>query len=139
VCAVVTYDLMPGARLAAIVAQVRKAARYVQNIAPTYGADPQRFTVSGHSAGAHLASYLAAKGRHEANHPSLPSPKTLLLVSGLYDLQEIPDSFLKNEAEMSHPEAGDWSPISAKQSPSPHRILTYGENETPPFHDQAER
>src|SRR5690606_37471077 len=122
-CAVVTYDLMPGARLAAIVAQIRKAAVYVQNIAPAYDADPQRFTVSGHSAGAHLANYLAAKGRHEANRTNLPNPKTLLLVSGLYDLSEIPDSFLKNEAEMSHAEAADWSPISAEQSPGPHRIL----------------
>src|SRR5690606_24904551 len=119
ICALVTYDLMPGTRPAAIVALIRKAADFLQRIAPDPGGVPQRFTVSGHSAGAHLASYLAARGRHEKASPALPIPKGLLLVSGLYDLSEIPGSFLKNEAEMTEAEAEAWSPITSDQLPGP--------------------
>ncbi|AMY70503.1 alpha/beta hydrolase [Frigidibacter mobilis] len=129
---------MPGTRLGRIVAQVRAAALHLQVIAPTLGADPARFTVSGHSAGAHLASYLAARGAQEASPPALPALRGILMVSGIYDLAGIPGSFLKHEAEMSVEEAEAWSPLSSAQLPGPSRIITRGALETAPFHDQAE-
>lgn len=77
VAAIVEYDLMPGTRLAAIVDQVRRAARWLVEQAPGLGADPARFTVSGHSAGAHLASYLAATAPGEMAAPALPPVQAL--------------------------------------------------------------
>jgi arylformamidase len=136
IAAVTTYDLMPGTRLGRIVAQVRAAARHLLALAPGLGADPARFTVSGHSAGAHLASYLAARGPDEAPAP-LPLPRALLLVSGLYDLSGIPGSFLKDEAGMTPQEAAAWSPLTSDNLPSPRRVLACGALETAPFHDQS--
>lgn len=137
IAALVEYDLMPGQRLPILVDQVRRALLWLQNHAAELGAAADRITVSGHSAGAHLASYLAATGVEEKATPALPQLKGLLLLSGIYDLSGIPDSFLRNEAEMSHEEAAAWSPLDAKQHAGPHRIIAYGADETPPFHEQA--
>ena len=136
VTAMVEYDLMPGQRLATLVAQVRRALIWLQENAASFGADPNRISVSGHSAGAHLSSYLAATGTGET-HPKLPQIKAMLLLSGIYDLKDIPDSFLRNEAAMTHEEAALWSPLSSTQLPGPHRIIAFGGDETPPFLEQA--
>lgn len=137
IAAIVTYDLMPKTRLAQIVAEVRAAARHLSALAPALGADPARFSVSGHSAGAHLASYLAAHGPEEETKPKLPDLRGLLLVSGIYDLSRIPFSFLKDEAEMTVAEARAWSPLTSSQLPLPRRIVTRGALEMAPFQDQA--
>lgn len=137
IAAIVTYDLMPDTRLGTIIAQVRCAALQIQARAASLGADPARFTVSGHSAGAHLASLLAARAPGDQTQPTLPDLRGLLLVSGIYDLGGIPDSFLKNEAGMTPEEAALWSPRAAVHRPDLMRILTCGEAETAPFHDQV--
>lgn len=137
IAAFVEYDLMPGQRLPVLVAQVRRAVLWLQHNAAHFRADPQRITVSGHSAGAHLASYLAAMGPQEATQAALPEISGLLLVSGIYDLSGIPDSFLKHESGMTRVEAAAWSPLSSVQNAGPDRIVAYGRGETPPFHKQA--
>jgi arylformamidase len=137
ITALVEYDLMPGQRLPVLVDQVRRAVLWLQENAASFGADPNRITVSGHSAGAHLSSFLAAKGKAELVDPKLPDIKGLLLLSGIYDLSGIPDSFLRHEAAMTHEEAAAWSPLDASHHPGPTRILAYGGNETPPFLEQA--
>lgn len=139
VTALVEYDLMPGQRLSFLIDQVRRAVGWLQDNAPSFGADPARLTVSGHSAGAHLASYLAATGTEETTQPSLPAVNGLLLVSGIYDLSEIPDSFLQDEAKMTRREAAAWSPLMSNQLPGPRRIIAYGTQETAPFHHQAQQ
>ncbi|MEI4262310.1 alpha/beta hydrolase [Roseovarius sp. D0-M9] len=139
IAAIVGYDLMPGTRLGEIVGQIRRAARAVTSRATEFGADPDRFSVSGHSAGAHLASFLAARSPADDGPPDVPPIKGMLLVSGIYDLSGIPDSFLKDEAEMTPEESASWTPLSSTQLPCGPRIVTRGENETLPFHDQATR
>ncbi|MDH7803375.1 MULTISPECIES: alpha/beta hydrolase [unclassified Rhizobium] len=137
VAAIVEYDLMPGTRLPMLIEQVRRAVLWLEHHAGDFGADPRRLTVSGHSAGAHIASFLAATGPAETTTPSLPAIRSLLLVSGIYDLSGIPDSFLRDEAEMTPVEAADWSPLTSNQLPCAQRIIAFGADETPPFHEQA--
>lgn len=137
IAATITYDLMPGTRLGAIIGQVRAAVRHLAALAPQLGADTARLTVSGHSAGAHLTAYLAATGPQENAPPDLPGLRGLLLVSGLYDLTEIPDSFLKYEAQMTHAEASAWSPLTSRHQEGPRRIVMVSEMDTAPFHRQG--
>lgn len=137
ICALLEYDLMPGQRLPVLVDQVRRGVCWLQDHASSFGADPARITVSGHSAGAHLASYLAATGPEESNARRLPELRGLLLLSGIYDLSDIPYSFLRNEAEMTQAEAASWSPLTSSQHVGPERIVAYGAEETAPFRDQA--
>jgi arylformamidase len=137
ICALVEYDLMPGQRLSMLVDQIRRATNWLQDNALAIGADPGRITVSGHSAGAHLASFLAANGSDEKTSPRLPELRGLLLVSGIYDLSDIPNSFLREEAEMTPQEAAAWSPLTSAQHAGPERIVAFGADETAPFHNQA--
>lgn len=136
IAAIVEYDLMPGTRLGAIVDQVRRATAFVAAQARGLGGDPARLTVSGHSAGAHLASFLAATGSAEAKAPATPL-SALFLLSGIYDLSAIPGSFLRNEARMTVAEAAAYSPLAAHQQTGPERLIAFGQDETRPFHDQA--
>lgn len=138
IAAIVEYDLMPGTRLGAIVAQVRAATRHLAAMAPELGADPARLSVSGHSAGAHLASYLAATGPEENGRIELPVVRGMLLISGIYDLSEIPGSFLKHEAKMTDAEAKAWSPLTSHHDEGPRRIVMVSEHDTQPFHTQGE-
>lgn len=137
VAAIVEYDLMPGQRLEALVNQVRRSVLWLEQHAGDFGADARRLTVSGHSAGAHLASFLAATGPEETASPPLPSISGLLLVSGIYDLSEIPDSYLRDEARMTPAEAAAWTPLNSSHLSCPQRIIAFGAEETLPFHKQA--
>lgn len=136
IAAIVEYDLMPGTRLGAIVAQIRQAAHWLVAQAGIFGADPARLTVSGHSAGGHLASLLAATAPGEKAVP-LPPLKGLMMLSGIYDLSGIPGSFLQHENRMTTAEAQAYSPLSARHHPAAQRIIALGQEETAPFHEQA--
>lgn len=138
VAVIADYGLMPGVRMAEIVTQVRRAASWCVANAREYGADPARFTASGHSAGAHLASFLAARAPHEADLPQ-SRPGALLLVSGIYDLGPIPHSFLQPEIHMTIEEVGNWSPVDAVADRQVWRVFAVGADETPPFHEQQAR
>jgi arylformamidase len=137
VAALVEYDLMPGERLEVLIGQVRRSVLWLQQHAGDFGADPARLTVSGHSAGAHLASFLAATGVEEKETPPLPVLKGLFLLSGIYDLAGIPGSFLRDEAKMTPAEAAAWSPLTATQHACPLRVIAFGAEETAPFREQA--
>jgi arylformamidase len=54
--AVIEYMLAPAARLDRIVAEVRRAGRWLAEHLADYGADPSRLYVSGHSADGHLTA-----------------------------------------------------------------------------------
>ena len=138
IAAIVEYDLMPGTRLPVLIDQIRRAAAWLALQARSLGADPARLTVSGHSAGAHLASYLAASSPTDQQPPTTPVAG-LLLLSGIYDLSAIPTSFLKDEARMTPDEASQWSPLTARHQVGPKRILALGADETSPIHTQAAR
>lgn len=87
IAALIDYTVMPKARMADLVDQTRRAARWLTTNAASFGGDAAAFSVSGHSAGGHLASYLLARGPHEAQ--TAPLARSALLVSGLYDLAPI--------------------------------------------------
>ena len=137
IAAIVEYPLMPGARMAQLVADVRQAAMWVGTNIAQHGGDPGRISASGHSAGAHLASYLAALAPHEHGFPATRI-RALLLVSGIYDLRPITTSFLQAEIGLTAEEVGEWSPFEATQAPGTRITLAVGKAETEPFHLQAQ-
>ena len=137
IAAIVEYTLIPNVRMAQLVDEVRQAARWLIEHAASFGGDPNAFSASGHSAGGHLASYLAARAPHEAAGPGV-DVKALLLVSGLYDLGPISTSYLQPSLGLTEEEVARFSPVGAAQQPGPRVKLTVGQNETEPFHRQAE-
>ena len=130
------YPLMPQMRMAGLIASVRQGAAYVAEHAQEWGGDGKNITASGHSAGGHLASYLAAHGPHETEMPRLV--RGLLLISGLYDLDPLTQSFLQAEIGLTEDEVDQFSPIGAQHDPAVKRVLAVGGAETLPFHTQAD-
>ena len=131
IAVIVDYALMPVVRMAAIVDQVRRANRWVLDHIADHGGNPDLLTVSGHSAGAHLATMLFDDG----DRPS--GIKAALLLGGLYDLKPLQTSFLANEIAITDEEVRRYSPINRSFDPSVTLEISVGADETSPFHSQA--
>jgi arylformamidase len=137
IAAIVDYTLMPGARMAQLVAEVRAAAAWLAAHATELGGDANAISASGHSAGGHLCSYLGSRSPHESALPATPV-KSLLMLSGLYDLRPITASYLQAELHLTPEEVAHWSPFEAVPSMATHFEIVVGHDETPPFHIQAQ-
>jgi arylformamidase len=128
---VIDYALMPKVRMATIVDQVRRAKQWVLANIAGHGGNPAELTVSGHSAGAHLATFLF-------NSEQTPSKvKAALLLGGLYDLKPLQDSFLANEIGITDQEVATFTPLTHRHDAQTKATILVGANETPPFHRQA--
>ncbi len=93
--AVVNYALCPEVGIDEIVREARAAVAWAFREARALGCDPERITVSGHSAGGHLVAMLAITdwpGRYGLPPDVL---KAGLALSGLFDLRPFPFSFLQ--------------------------------------------
>jgi arylformamidase len=138
IAAIVDYSLMPGARMTRLVDQMRQAAHWLCEHGPEFGGDPSRVSASGHSAGGHLATYLCCRGPHETTFPD-NQVRTILSVSGLYDLTPIATSFLQPELHLTEQEIAQWSPCAGTARPDSRFRLIVGGRETAPFFEQAGR
>jgi len=136
IAAIIDYSLMPKARMATLVGQVRRAVAWLTDHAGRWGGDPAAISASGASAGAHLASFLMCRGAMEAAAPGL-SVRSLLLVSGIYDLRPITSSFLQPEIGLTEEEVAAWSPLAAAPVPGPAVHVVAGAAETAPFLEQG--
>jgi acetyl esterase/lipase len=83
------YRLLPEADPIAQADDVAKALATAQAKARTWGGDPSRFVLMGHSAGAHLVALLAADPSIAARQGGKPWLGTIALDSAAYDVTEI--------------------------------------------------
>jgi arylformamidase len=135
IAAIVEYTLMPGARMAQLVHEVRTAAQWLRDHAGAFGGNGAALSASGHSAGAHLCSYLAARAPHETAQPAA-QVQSLLMLSGIFDLRPISTSYLQPTLELTPEEVADWSPFEAVPDDAYYQVVV-GHKETEPFHIQA--
>jgi arylformamidase len=70
---------MPGVRMPVLIEQVRRAVGWLRDKCGSFGGDPGRLSASGHSAGAHLASYLFLEGPGEIDRPRYRGGKRKVL------------------------------------------------------------
>ncbi|OWO94117.1 esterase [Rhizobium esperanzae] len=131
VAAIVDYSLMPGARMDVLVGQVLKAKAFLLAHADHFGATAKQFSVSGHSAGAHLATFLF----HRSPAPS--GVVAAFLLGGLYDLEPLQTSFLREEIALSDEEVRRFTPMRHEHDPATRVAIVTGELETDPFKIQA--
>jgi arylformamidase len=132
IAVILDYALMPSVRMATVVDQVRRARDWVVAHIDEHGGDPGRLTVSGHSAGAHLASFLFTRDQ-ASNHV-----KAALLLGGLYELEPLRSSFLQAEIALTDAEVEAFTPMTQRHDPATRVALLVGDDETPPFHKQAD-
>ena len=84
------YDLAPAVSLDHIVEQMRQAYAWVVRNIAIYGGDARNICVCGSSAGGHLAGMLLAKDwQQDYDLPAQAVPRSVLTLSGLFDLQPL--------------------------------------------------
>lgn len=131
IAVIVDYALMPSVRMATLVDQVQRAKQWVLDNIDQYGGDPDQLTISGHSAGAHLATTLF---QHERDRSRV---RSALLLGGLYDLKPLQKSFLKDEIALTNDEVAAFTPMKKQYDAATAVMVVVGAKETPPFHEQA--
>ena len=119
--ALIEYTLAPAARLDRIVAEVRRAARWLSEHLADYGADPDRLYLSGHSAGGHLTAMAMTLGTVRGG----------LAISGLYDLEPIRLSYLNEKLGLDEAEAVRNSPLLHLPPMAGPLVAAYGTAELP--------
>src|SRR5262245_33928329 len=126
-----------GGNLMPIADQVRRAIAWVYKNAGTFGGDPMRLYLSGHSSGAHLAGVVLVTDWE--NDFGLPANivKGGVLISGMYDLKaprlSARNRYVKFDDEMEHLLSSQRH-LDKLNAPV---IVAYGTQESPEFQRQS--
>jgi len=134
---VVNYALVPTVDLDELVRQVRASIAWVHANARSFGADPARITVSGHSAGGHLVAMLLATEWQQFGAPA-DVVKAGCAISGLYDLEPIRLCYLNDVLALSPESARRNSPVQLKPAGRAPLLLVVGAHEGPEYHRQTD-
>src|SRR5437867_1945390 len=134
---VINYALMPAVTMAELVRQCRASIAWVHAHAASFGGDPSRITVSGHSAGGHLVAMLLATDW--AAFAGLPADvvKAGAGISGLYDLEPIRLCYLNDVLALTPDDARVHSPIHHPPSHAGPLLLPVGALEGPEYLRQS--
>jgi arylformamidase len=126
-----------GGNLMIMAQQVRSAVAFVYRNAASFGGDPQRLYVSGHSSGGHLAgTVVAADWRRDFGLPG-PVLKGALLCSGMYDLKPVRLSARSRYVKFTDEAEQELSALRHLDRIACPLLVGYGTCETPEFQRQA--
>ncbi|MEV0325633.1 alpha/beta hydrolase [Micromonospora echinospora] len=121
------YGLAPTRRLPEMSASVRRGLAWARDQARALGGREDAVFAAGSSAGAHLVAMAA----------DLPLAGMFLL-SGLYDLAPVVDSYVNDALGLTPAEAREQSPL-LRPPPAAPVLLAVGEHETGEYHRQQRR
>lgn len=108
--AVCDYALCPAVAITDITRQIGRAIEWIHAHIGSYGGDPERLHLSGHSAGAQLA--LMAALAPPASGRSRSLVKSVLAISGVYDLRPIQQCYLQEFVRLADDEVDAMSPLA---------------------------
>ena len=132
---VLNYALCPTVGMTELVRQVKAGIAHVYAHAADWGADPQRLTISGHSAGGHLVA-TALSTDWPSFAPGCPADmvKAGLSLSGLYDLEPVRLCYVNAQLRMDAAEAQALSPAKHLQHARGALSVAVGGRESEQFH-----
>jgi arylformamidase len=133
---VINYALIPTVDMDELVRQCRAAIAWTHQHAATFGGDPDRIYVSGHSAGGHLTAMLMATDWKAFGVPA-GVIKGGAGLSGLYDLEPIRLSYLNEVLKLSPEAARRHSPVRLAPPRRGALLLAVGGDEGPEYHRQT--
>jgi arylformamidase len=127
----VDHDLCPPNTLDGIVSQIRSALQFIAREADNLGIDAGDMHVCGHSAGGHLAAIAAAD-------PQAPKLRSVLPISGLFDLEPISLLPMGRILGLTDaPAIARQSPLKLKPRNSTRIGVTVGAKESAEFRRQS--
>ncbi len=133
----VNYALCPSVKIDEIVRQSRAAVAWTYRNAEDFGGNPERISVSGHSAGGHLTGMLLSTD-WEKNYGLPPNLiQGFLPVSGLFDLNPFPFSWLQPKLLLTSEQVLLNSPVFLKPRHTPHVMVAVGADESHEFQRQS--
>jgi arylformamidase len=129
--------IQAGGNLTPMADQVRRAVAWVRRNAGTFGGDPDRIYVSGHSSGGHLTGVvLTTDWRKDFDLPA-DTVKGGLCCSGLYDLKPVRLSARSNYVQFTDEMEQALSTQRHLDKLTVPVIVAYGSLETPEFQRQS--
>ncbi len=123
--AAVEYTLAPAATIGEIVEQCLRAVEVV-----VAELSPSSVTLSGSSAGAHLAAHVAQRTRVRIDR--------LVLLSGIYRLGPLVGTYVNDALGLDASTAEQWS-VPLQPRPAAQVLVLHGEHETAAFKAQSAR
>lgn len=135
---IVNYALCPEVTIDEIVRQVRAALVWTYGNAASFGGNPERIYVAGHSAGGHLTAMLLATDWEGVY--GLPGDfiRGACTISGLFDLAPFPYTFLQPKLQLTWDQVWRNSPILHLPAQAPPLLVAYGEDEPSELRRQSE-
>ena len=137
---VINYALIPTVRMDELVRQCRQATAWVLANAASFGGDPQRVAVAGHSAGGHLTAMVGATNWAAFAAPAAPPaarPVGGFALSGLHDLVPISRCYLQQSLQLSDDEVARNSPVDLPAPRQGFWTALVGGKEGPEYHRQS--
>ena len=132
----VNYDLAPSVNVATIVEQNIRAFDWIYNNISRWHGNQNNIVLCGHSVGA----FLVAKILEQHWSPEVKqSISAAVLLSGIYDLTKIKQSYLNSSLKLSDIDVTTLSPMFGDICNFPHALIAVGENETDEFIEQSQR
>ena len=132
---VMNYDLCPGVELPVIVQQVRDGLRWIHTQAGELGGDPDHFTASGHSAGAHLIA--AALPKVGSGPLASWVPRAVVLISGIYELEPVLSITVNQDIRLRPEQVDPMSPMRHPPTANVSLTVVVGGGETSGFVRQS--
>lgn len=130
--ALANYPLCPEVTLSELVQAVTPSVAAVARHARGLGQPGLPLVLAGHSAGAHLASWLGlAQGGRPASNPERVAG--VWAISGIYDLRPLVDTTLNQRLRLNVAEAQQLSPLLQPGAASVPAVWLVGGAETPAF------
>jgi arylformamidase len=116
--------------------QVRRAVSWVYKNAASFGGDPNRLYVSGHSSGGHLAAVVLTTDWQTDYGLPMDTVKGGLFSSGMYDLYPVSLSARNTYVTFTNDVVEALSPLHHLDKLSAPVIVSHGTLETPEFQRQ---
>jgi arylformamidase len=129
--------IQTGGDLTPMAEQVRRAIAWVYKNAPSFGGDPSRVYVSGHSSGAHLGGVVLVTDWQQDFGLPKDVVKGALLCSGMYDLKPVRLSARSNYVKFTDAMEHALSTQRHLDKINTPVVVAHGSLETPEFQRQS--
>ena len=135
--AVCDYSLCPAVTVTEITRQVRAAVAWLYTHIAAYGGDPCQIHLSGHSVGGQLATMAALAPWAEAYGLPHDVVKSVLAISGVFDLRPIQQCYVQDFVNLSDHEVLTLAPHTNISQTSALLHCAVGDGETDEFVRQS--